>query len=98
MSNKEIDQNITRLRKLVLGETNVNTLKEIIKCVDQVQFDFLKLKVEKSTFKRCFTDTLIMEEVSKEIQENKLIRAKKFKEVYNYWMDYQYNKGEENAK
>ena len=43
MSNKEIDQNITRLRKLVLGETNVNTLKEIIKCVDQVQFDFLKL-------------------------------------------------------
>jgi len=98
MSNKEIDQNITKLRKLVLGETNVNTLKEIIKCIDQVQFDFLKLKVEKATFKRCFTNTLIMEEVSKEIQENKLIRAKKFKEVYNRWMDYQYNKGEENAK
>lgn len=98
MSNKEIDQNITKLRKLVLGETNVNTLKEIIKCIDQVQFDFLKLKVEKATFKRCFTHTLIMEEVSKEIQENKLIRAKKFKEVYNHWMDYQYNKGEENAK
>ena len=98
MSNKEIDQNITKLRKLVLGETNVNTLKEIIKCIDQVQFDFLKLKVEKATFKRCFTHTLIMEEVSKEIQENKLIRAKKFKEVYNRWMDYQYNKGEENAK
>ena len=98
MSNKEIDQNITKLRKLVLGETNVNTLKEIIKCIDQVKFDFLKLKVEKAIFKKCFTNTLIIEELSKEIQENKLIRLKKFKEVYNRWMDYQYNKGEENAK
>jgi hypothetical protein len=95
---KAIEENITKLRQLVLGDVNVNTIKQTIKCIDDIKFSFLKLKVDKALYKRYFTDSCILSDVTKEIKENKLIRKNKLESISNSWIDFQYNKGENNAK
>lgn len=96
---KTINRDVNKLRELILGETNVNNLKETIKYLDLVEEHIMYLKVNRDIFYRYTTDSYILNEVSKEIQENKLIRLKKYKEIYNSWIDYMnQKKGETNVK
>lgn len=85
---KTINRDVNKLRELILSETNVNTIKETIKYLDLVEEHIMYLKVNRDIFHRYTTDSYILHDVSKEIQENKLIRMKKYKEIYNSWIDH----------
>lgn len=98
MSYKKIISDVNKLRELILGETNVNNLKETIKYLDLIQHHIKCLKVDRDIFNEYTTHSCILNEISKEIQGNKLIRLKKFKEIYNSWIDYiNQKKGENNV-
>lgn len=96
---KKISSDVNKLRELILGETNVNNLKETIKYLDLIEDHIRYLKVNRDIFYKYTTDSYILNEVSKEIQENKLIRLKKYKQIYNSWIDYMnQTKGETNVE
>ena len=93
-----IKDNIKKLKELVLGETNVNTIKQTIKCIEILSNAFVNMKAENMLYKKCYTDTCILQDVKKEIEDNKLIRKKQLETISKEWIEFHNNKGENNAK